>query len=53
MQSQEGGNLQQFGTLEALLPLAAALMHTEAVDSLPNPCDEDDEADEEQKGWTK
>jgi hypothetical protein len=53
MQSQEGGSLQQFGTLAALLPLAAALIQTEVVDPLPDPADEDDEDDEEEKGWAQ
>lgn len=35
MQSQEGGNLQQFATLQALMLLAAALIQTENIDLLP------------------
>jgi hypothetical protein len=31
MQPEEGGSLQQFGTLQALMPLAAALIRTEAL----------------------
>jgi len=53
MQSEEGGSLQQFGTLQAVLPLAAALIRTEAVDTLPAPPGEDDEEEEEQQGWTQ
>ena len=53
MQSEEGGSLQQFGTLQSLLPLAAALIHTEAVDPLPAPPGQDDEEEEEQQGWTQ
>jgi len=49
MQSQEDDSLQQFGILAALLPLTAALIQTEAVDSLPDLPDEDGEDDEEQK----
>jgi hypothetical protein len=53
MQSQEGGSLQQFGTLAALLPLAAALIQTEAIDPLPDPPEEEDENEAEEKGWTQ
>jgi len=53
MQSEEGGSLQQFGTLAALLPLAAALIQSEAVDPLPDPPGEDDEDGEAEKGWTQ
>jgi hypothetical protein len=51
MQSEEGGSLQQFGTLEALMPLAAALHHSEEVAATPAPAAEDDEEDEGEAGW--
>ena len=49
MRSEEGGNLQQFATLAALQPLAAALTNTEELraDAMP-PADEDEEGEEEQ-----
>lgn len=48
MQSEEGGSLHQFGSLKALLPLAAALLEANdfAPDSVP-PAREDEEELEE------
>jgi DDE superfamily endonuclease/Winged helix-turn helix len=51
MQSEEGGSLQQFGTLQALLPLAEALQQSEEVPATPAPAAEDDEEDEGEAGW--
>jgi hypothetical protein len=53
MQSGEGGSLQQFGTLAALMPLAAALIQTKVIDPLPDPPDDEDEGENEEKGWTQ
>jgi len=53
MQSEEGGSLQQFGTLAALTPLAAALIQTEQIDPPPVPSDEEDEEEEEEKCWSQ
>ncbi len=51
VQSKESGGLQQFGTLQALMPLAA-LIQTEAINHLvvPNGTGEDEE---DEKGWTR
>jgi len=53
MQSEEGGSLQQFVTLAALKPLAAALTNAGdlAADAAP-PAEEDDE-EEAEAGWTQ
>ncbi len=53
MQSEEGGSLQQFGTLQSLMPLASALIQTEKIDPPSVPSDEEDEDDEEEKCWTQ
>ncbi len=53
MQSEEGENLQQFGTLQTLMPLAAALLKSTefAADVMP-PADEDGEVESE-AGWAQ
>ena len=53
MQSEEGGSLQQFGTLKALMPLAAALIQTEKIEPPSVPSDEEDEDEEGEKCWTQ
>ncbi len=53
MQSEQGGSLQQFGTLEALMPLASALIQTEKIDPPSVPSDEEDADVDEEKCWTQ
>ena len=52
MQSEEGGSLQQFGTLQALKPLAAALQRCDDAAPPPTPIAEEDEEEEGEAGWT-
>jgi transposase len=53
MQSEEGDNLQQFGTLQTLMPLAAALFKSnEFAADVVSPADEDEEVESE-AGWTQ
>jgi transposase len=54
MQSEGGGSLHQFGTLQSLMPLAAALSKTGDLtpDTVPlAEAEEDDEDDEGEAGW--
>ena len=53
MQSEEGGSLQQFSTLHALMPLAAALQQTEETTTMPAPTAEEDEEEQDEAGWTQ
>jgi hypothetical protein len=52
MQSEEGGSLQQFGTLQALQPLAAALQQCDDDASTTAPHAEEEEEEEGEGGWT-
>ena len=51
MQSEEGGSLQQFGTLQSLMPLSAALSEAHEVSSSVTPTTEDEEEEEEEASW--
>jgi hypothetical protein len=53
VQSEEGGSLHQFDSLQALLPLAAALLKADdlAPDSVP--LEEEDEEDQDEAAWTQ
>jgi hypothetical protein len=53
MQSDEGGNLQQFTTLKALLPLAGALLQSDDLAPDTVPPTEEDEEEQEGAGWTQ
>ena len=53
MQSEEGGSLQQFGTLQALMPLSGALSEADDVASPVTPTTEDEEEEEEEASWTQ
>jgi hypothetical protein len=53
MQSEKGGSLQQFGNLQALMPLAAALQQSEKATATPPPATEDAEKDQGEAGWTQ
>ena len=46
MQSEEGGSLQQFTSLQTLLPFAAALLQSEEVTATLAPTAAEDEGDE-------
>ena len=50
MQSEEGGSLQQFGTLQSLLPLAAALIKAGNLASDAVPLAEAEQEEEEEQG---
>jgi hypothetical protein len=52
MQSEEGGSLQQFGSLQVLQPLAAALQQCDDAASTTAPHAEDEEEEEGEAGWT-
>jgi transposase len=51
MQSEEGGNLQQFGSLQALMPLAAALHKADDVAPDAVPLAEKDEEEPDEASW--
>ena len=53
MQSEEGGSLHQFGSLQVLLPLAAALL--KAGDPAPDtvPLNEEDKEEQDEAAWTQ
>ena len=53
MRSEEGDSLQQFGTLQTLMPLAAALLKSDefALDAVPHAAE--DEEEEAEVGWTQ
>ncbi len=53
MQSEEGGSLQQFKTLQALMPLAAALSDVSDVPSSTAATAENDEEEEEEASWAQ
>jgi transposase len=53
MQSEEGGSLQQFKTLQVLMPLVAALSEASDVPSSATATAEDDEEEEEEACWTQ
>jgi transposase len=53
MQSEQGESLQQFGSLQVLLPLAAALAKTEAVATAALPPAEDEEEEQGEAAWTQ
>jgi transposase len=53
MQSEEGGSLQQFKTLQALMPLAAALQVSSDVTSSATATADNDEDEEEEASWTQ
>jgi len=53
MQSDEGGSLQQFATLAALKPLAAALTNIGDLTPIAAPPAEEDEEEQEEAGWTQ
>ena len=53
MQSEEGGSLQQFGSLQALLPLAAALLEAGDLAPDPAPLAAEDEEEQEEAAWTQ
>jgi transposase len=52
MQSEEGGSLQQFGTLQVLQPLAAALQQCDDAASTTAPNAEEEGEEEGEAGWT-
>jgi hypothetical protein len=53
MQSEEGHSLQQFCSLQALMPLAAALLKSrDLIPSAVLPA-EDDEEQQEEAVWTQ
>jgi hypothetical protein len=53
MQSEEGGSLQQFATLQALMPLAAAMQQSEdATPTTPPPAEEDEE-EQDEASWAQ
>ncbi len=51
MQSEEGGSLQQFGTLQALMPLSAALSDAHDLTSSIAFTTEDDKEEHEEASW--
>jgi transposase len=51
MHSEEGDSLQQFGTLKALLPLAAALLKSDACAATAVPPAEEAEEEQEKAVW--
>jgi hypothetical protein len=51
MQSEESGNLQQFGSLQALQPLAAALLKADDLASDAGPLAEKDEEEPDEATW--
>jgi hypothetical protein len=53
MQSEEGGSLQQFATLAALKPLAAALTNIDDLAPAAAPPAEEDEEEQQEAGWTQ
>ena len=53
MQSEEGDSLQQFGSLQALLPLAAALLKAEDLTSDAVPLAEEDKEEPDEAAWTQ
>ena len=53
MQSEEGGSLQQFATLAALKPLAAALTNIDDLAPAAAPPAEEDEVEQQEAGWTQ
>jgi hypothetical protein len=53
MQSDEGDSLQQFGSLQVLLPLAAALLKADDFTPDTVPPVEEDEEDQEEAVWTQ
>jgi transposase len=52
MQSEEGGSLQQFGGLKALMPLSAALSEAHEVTGPVAHTAEDEEEEAEEASWT-
>ena len=53
MQSEDGGSLHQFGSLQALLPLAAALLKTDALPPDAVALTEEDEEEQDEAAWTQ
>jgi hypothetical protein len=53
MQSEEGSSLQQFATLAALKPLAAALTNIDDLAPAAAPPAEEDDEEEAEAGWTQ
>ena len=53
MQSDEGGSLQQFKTLRALMPLSGALSEASDVTSSDAATAEGEEEEEEEASWTQ
>ena len=54
MQSEEGGSLQQFATLAALKPLAAALTNIDDLaPAAAPPAEEEEEEEQQEAGWTQ
>src|SRR6185312_2340795 len=52
MQSEEGESLQQFGSLQALLPLAPALLKSDECTATFVPAAEEADEEQEEAGWT-
>jgi hypothetical protein len=51
MQSEQGGSLQQFSSMQALMPLAAALQQCDDAAFSTAPPAEEDEEEEDEAGW--
>ena len=51
MQSEEGESLRQFGSLPALLPLAAALLKSDELAATPVPPAEEADEEQEEAAW--
>jgi hypothetical protein len=53
MQSEEGGSLQQFGCLKALVPLATALLKSDELAAIAVQPAGEDEEEQDEAGWTQ